>query len=176
MDWCKQLTGVEERSPEQVRRTISVDGDILYTPTGHHRCGRLDVARLSDLRTDARNDDASATTHEGVDVPTAAIDEVVADVRDLHADPANAGAVFRVASQFNLLEMTGPTVTPERGVGIYQNHLTQGPACAFACGGGTIYRNYFVPIRDRAGRIIQRGQTADRQIDTTAGLFDHLAA
>ena len=187
MTWFPRLTGVDEQSPEQVRRTISIDGEFLHSPAGHYRFGRLDVARLSDLRTDARNDDASATTHEGVDVPTAAIDEivdvppatideVVADVRDLHADPANAGAVFQVASQFNLLEMTGPTVTPERGVGIYQDDPTQGPACAIACGAGTIYRNYFVPIRDRAGRIIQRGQTADRQIDTTADLFDHLAA
>lgn len=40
---------------------------------------------------------------------------VVGDVRALHADPAYAGALFQVASQFNLLEMVFERVTPERG-------------------------------------------------------------
>ena len=37
-------------------------------------------------------------------------------MRALHADPANAQALFQVASQFNTLEMTGPSVTPEDGI------------------------------------------------------------
>ena len=48
--------------------------------------------------------------------------------------PENAGALFQVASQLNLLEMTGPEVTPEDGVTIYQDDRTQGPACAIAAG------------------------------------------
>ena len=35
------------------------------------------------------------------------------DVRRLHTQPLNNSALFQVASQFNLLEMTGPDVTPE---------------------------------------------------------------
>jgi hypothetical protein len=87
------------------------------------------------------------------------VNEVVADVQRLHADETNAGALFQVASQFNLLEMVSPSVTPERGVGIYENDPTQGPACAIACGAGTIYRNYFVPVNG------QTGQSAENQID-----------
>jgi hypothetical protein len=34
----------------------------------------------------------------------------------MHQFPENAGALIQVASQFNLLEMTGPEVTPENGV------------------------------------------------------------
>ena len=60
--------------------------------------------------------------------------------------PENAGALFQVASQLNLLEMTGPEVTPEDGVTIYQDDRTQGPACAIAAGAATIYRNYFAPV------------------------------
>ena len=30
----------------------------------------------------------------------------------MHADPELEGALFQVASQFNLLEMTGPSITP----------------------------------------------------------------
>src|SRR5215472_8595773 len=89
---------------------------------------------------------------------------VTGDVRQMHQSPENAGALFQVASQFNLLEMVSPTVTPEHGVTRYQHDRTQGPACAIAAGAATIYRNYFVPI---AGG---HGQTANRQLDGLADL------
>jgi hypothetical protein len=93
---------------------------------------------------------------------------VTGDVRRLHAAPENAGALFQVASQFNLLEMVGPSVTPEHGVTRYQHDHTQGPACAIAAGAATIYRNYFVPVGG------SYGQTANRQIDTLAALGEAL--
>jgi len=71
---------------------------------------------------------------------------VIGDVRKMHQEPENAGALFQVASQFNLLEMDRPTVTPEDGVTRYQHDRTQGPACAIAAGAATIYRNYFAPV------------------------------
>ena len=61
---------------------------------------------------------------------------VCGDVRQMNRQPANAGALFQVASQFNLLEMTGPAVTPEEGVTRYQGDPTQGPACANRCRDG----------------------------------------
>ena len=61
------------------------------------------------------------------------------DVRALHGAPEHANALFQVASQFNLLEMVGPEVTPEDGVTRYQGDKTQGPACAIAAGAATIY-------------------------------------
>ncbi|MEP1519048.1 hypothetical protein [Ascidiaceihabitans sp.] len=70
--------------------------------------------------------------------------DVVADVQALHKVPAHAGAVFQVASQFNMLEMMSPRGSPEQGVGTYEHDQTQGPACAIACGAGTVFRNYFV--------------------------------
>jgi hypothetical protein len=85
--------------------------------------------------------------------------EIVGNVQEMHCLPSNKHALFQAASQFNLLEMVGPDVTPERGVGIYEMDYTQGPACAIACGAGTIYRNYFVPLNN------QLGQSATNQID-----------
>jgi hypothetical protein len=41
----------------------------------------------------------------------------------MHQSPTNAGAVFQVASQFNLLEMISPEITPEHGV-TYQHDRT----------------------------------------------------
>lgn len=80
------------------------------------------------------------------------ISVVTGDVRRMHLFPENAGALFQVASQFNLLEMVSPDVTPEHGVTRYQNDRTQGPACAIAAGAATIYRNYFVPIGGSQGQ------------------------
>jgi hypothetical protein len=89
---------------------------------------------------------------------------LVSDARALHRHPDFAGATFQVASQFNALEMVGPNVTPEHGVTRYMHDPTQGPACAIAAGAATIWRSYFAP----GGGAV--GQTADRQIDTLAGL------
>ncbi|TWU58538.1 hypothetical protein Poly51_13170 [Rubripirellula tenax] len=161
MTWFTKLTGIEEESPEQVRRELSIDGDQIVCPNGKRFAfGTLETPKLSDLR----------HTVSQLDVPArpSTIREQVGDVRQLHADSANANALFQVASQFNLLEMTGPSVTPERGVGIYESDPTQGPACAIACGAGTIYRNYFALVGDRIG------QSADHQIDCSADLGSRL--
>ncbi len=93
---------------------------------------------------------------------------VIGDVRQMHHSSENAGAVFQVASQFNLLEMTGPEVSPEDGVTRYQHDRTQGPACAIAAGAATIYRNYFAPVGGRDG------QTKDRQFNGLADLGEVL--
>jgi hypothetical protein len=77
----------------------------------------------------------------------------------MHRLPDNTGALFQVASQFNMLEMICPSVTPEDGVTRYMSDPTQGPACAIAAGAATIYRNYFVPADGALG------QTAKRQLD-----------
>lgn len=87
------------------------------------------------------------------------VSTIAADVSELHRAKEYAGTLFMVASQFNLLEMTGPDITPEDGVGRYVYDRTQGPACAIAAGAATIFRNYFVPIGD------QTGQTATRQLN-----------
>ncbi len=157
MTWFDQLTGLDESSPEHVRTHLALEGDSLVCPNGRRIAfGRLETPSLGDLRARVR----------ALDPPRGrlTVGEVVADVRRLHAEPGHADALFQVASQFNLLEMVGPSKTPDMGVGIYEFDHTQGPACAIACGAGTIYRNYFA----RVGETI--GQSADRQIDCAADL------
>jgi len=126
MDWFSALTGLPSDRLDVVRAGILQDGAELVLRTS----GRRLVAALAELPAP----------------PTGPVRlrlrEVVADVKALHADPGNAGAVFQVASQFNLLEMIGPMVTPEDGIARYETDQTQGPACAMACAAGTIYRNY----------------------------------
>ncbi len=158
MTWFEQLTGFREDSPGQVRENMAVDGERLTSLVSGREfsCGRLETPSLGHLQ-----DRVGCSNH-----PTGklSVRELVANVQDLHADEANEGCLFQVASQFNLLEMVSPDVTPEHGVGIYENDFTQGPACAIAAGAGTIYRNYFAVI---SGQV---GQSARNQIDCLADI------
>ena len=154
--WFEPLTGFAETDADSVRAQLRVDGEQLISAANGRSIGigRLTTPSLEALRS------AVADTGPGV------VSEVVADVTDLHTNPANHGAVFQVASQFNLLEMPIPSVTPLDGVDGYSTDQTQGPACAIACGGATIFRNYFVTV----GAGSDPGQTAERQIDCLADL------
>lgn len=162
MDWFERLTGFPETSYEATRAQLEVsDGRLRSRANGRsYGIGWLELISLDALRAQTRD----------VAVPGRLTLEIAqGDVRRMHADPRNAGALFQVASQFNLLEMIGPEVTPEAGVGRYEADPTQGPACAVAAGAGTIWRNYFVPVDG------QPGQTRDRQLDALADLGAALA-
>ena len=150
--WFEELTGFKEISPEYVRDTITIDGQNLISKVNNksYQFGSLEVVSLEQLR-------EQQLSHSNSD--TIKVSEIVADIQGLHADQKNENALFQAASQFNLLEMVGPEVSPKAGVGIYENDFTQGPACAIACGAGTIYRNYFAPVNN------QTGQTDGHQID-----------
>lgn len=150
MSWFTDLTGIEPETPQSVGELLTLEGSSLISAANSRRfeIGTLTVPSLSDLRR--------------IDPPRdgrISVQEIVADVQRLHELPENSGAAFQVASQFNLLEMAGPSLIPELGVGLYERDRTQGPACAIACGAGTIYRNYFAPVHGEVG------QSADRQID-----------
>jgi hypothetical protein len=154
--WFEALTGFSEDEVEDVAAMFAISGDeITSTVNGRTmRVGRFETPTLGELR--QRAVDANGRS------ATLTLREVVADAQALHREAAHSGAVFQVASQFNTLEMVSPSVTPEAGIDGYEHDRTQGPACAVACGAGTIHRNYLVPVD---GGI---GQTATRQIDCLA--------
>lgn len=158
MSWFENLTGCVGESHESVREHLFIDGRRLHSRLNGRSWlfGELETPTLAQLRQRVRN--------IKYDLVPISVRNVVGNVQHLHLNGANENAVFQVASQFNLLEMTSPRVTPECGVGIYEKDFTQGPACAIAAGAGTTYRNYFVDIN---GRI---GQTADNQIDCLSGI------
>ncbi len=160
--WFETLTGFHEESPEQVRSLITLDANLLQSEVNGNEyiCGLLETPSLAELRERVR----ASNYKRG----SLSVGEVVANVQDLHLDEKNNDALFQVASQFNLLEMTSPNVTPECGVGIYENDHTQGPACAVAAGAGTIYRNYFAHVKG------QTGQSTNNQIDCLADLGEAL--
>lgn len=161
MDWFEKLTGFREAGYDETRARLEIAGTRLRSRVNgeSYETGALELVSLQTLR-----ERAEAGGHLPGRIRTSV---VTGDVRRMHRSPETAGALFQVASQFNLLEMVSPDVTPEHGVTRYQNDHTQGPACAIAAGAATIYRNYFAPIGGG------QGQTATRQLD---GLTDLGAA
>ena len=140
MDWFEKLRGFRELDYDSTRAKFRVQGTRLQSLVNGktYGIGELEVLSLADLRD--RTEAATPLTGR------LRVRVIVGDVRPMHQLPEYAGAVFQVASQFNFLEMIGPTVTPDDGVTRYQCDHTQGPACAIAAGAATIYRNYFAPV------------------------------
>ncbi len=157
MNWFERLVGFQEQSYIQTKESLRIDDDrLVSTVNGRsYGIGSLELVSLQSLR------DRVAGSNGGLGKLN--VSSIVGDVRQLHSDAQYSGAMFQVASQFNLLEMVAPHITPEHGVGRYEGDPTQGPACAMAAGAATIYRNYFVPVGGIAG------QTSQRQIN---GLSD----
>jgi hypothetical protein len=163
MDWFERLTGFRETNYADTRAKLRVEGGRLHSTVNSqsYLTGELTLVSLKELR------DRLAISR--IEPRESKVAVVTGDVRKMHQAAEYAGATFQVASQFNLLEMVSPHVTPEQGVTRYQNDHTQGPACAMAAGAATIYRNYFAPV---GGEI---GQTAKRQLDGLADLGITLA-
>lgn len=163
MDWFERLTGFREGNYEDTRRQLDVRGTELRSRVNgrSYGIGNLELPSLDELRERARR--------AGGLPGRLSVRIVIGDARQLHHAPEYAGALFQVASQFNMLEMVSPNVTPEHGVTRYERDRTQGPACAMAAGAATIYRNYFAPIGNTSG------QTASRQLDGLADIGVTLA-
>ena len=160
--WFEGLFGFRESDPETVQRNLRVDGARLISDANgaSYGIGTLETPSVGELRARAQPIEAQAPIR---------VRNVVGEAKALHMDPDHAGAAFQVASQFNLLEMVDPDVTPECGVSGYHYDPTQGPACAVAAAAALIYRNYFAPV---GGGV---GQTADRQIDCLRDVHAALA-
>jgi hypothetical protein len=158
MDWFERLTGFRETNYAETRGKLAVHEQQLKSLVNGkiYGIGELEFVSLETLRQRVKS--------VGGRTGRLRVSLVTGDVREMHRRSEYAGAVFQVVSQFNLLEMTGPDVTPEQGVTIYQNDHTQGPACAIAAGAATIYRNYFVNVNGA------EGQTKERQLDGLADL------
>jgi hypothetical protein len=155
--WFGDLFGFAEGDPDLVRASLELEGTSFRSRANGRsfEFGRLDIPALDELRRASR-----ATGRSGLTT----LEEWVIDARSLHETTEASGALIQVASQFNLLEMIGPSVTPEQGITRYADDPTQGPACAIAAAAGTVYRCHFVPLDGGLG------QARHRQIDCLAGL------
>lgn len=163
MDWFTHITGFTEERYEQTQSKLELIGSRLRSKVNgrEFEIGEFYMPSLADLRAEV------PVLGSGRDKLKVSI--MTGDVRKLLSAREYRGALFQVASQFNMLEMISPSRTPDDGVTIYQNDPTQGPACAIAAGASTIYRNYLVPCD---GSI---GQRASRQLDGLADVGKYLS-
>ncbi len=88
-DWFTKLTGFSERSPNEVRENIAIRDCRLSSKINDQsfQFGCLEIASLRELR------ERVAKVANGAGKLQVA--ELVGDAKALHADSANAGAVFR---------------------------------------------------------------------------------
>lgn len=131
MSWFERALGFHE---EDLSMNMFQYGS-LNTPKEIFKIGKLAVPSVQELRAKVRKLPLE-------NFKKTILAEKLGDVGNFHKSPENVGALFQVASQFNLLEMTSPDVTPEGGITRYEHDRTQGPICAMACPAGTLYRNY----------------------------------
>ncbi|HXM24610.1 MAG TPA: hypothetical protein VN957_01190 [Chthoniobacterales bacterium] len=113
MDWFERLTGFRETGYVETRGKLRVEGPQLQSLINGRRfgIGELELVSLQALRERMK----SAGGLPG----RLKVGVVTGDVRHMHRLPENAGALFQVACQFNLLEMTGA-----RGnTGKWRHHL-----------------------------------------------------
>ena len=194
MTWFEQTFGFREQEYGLTQRRCRMQGEMLLIDTDPPRTfqvGRLELPSLGELRqrvsglaefpspllapitTRDCSDDATEGVVQGImpdfraGSPGLAVCNILADAHALHTRPEVHGALIQVASQFNLLEMPGPSVTPEDGITAYAHDHTQGPACALACAPATLFRNYLVRV-DANSDVI--GQTRLRQINALRDL------
>jgi len=99
MDWFEKITGFQETSYEDTRAKLKTKASQLQSLINGKRysIGELELVSLQTLREKAK----SAGGLPG----RLKVGVVIGDVRQMHQSPENAGALFQVASQFNLLEM-----------------------------------------------------------------------
>ena len=100
MDWFERLTGFRETNYDDTRAKLKVDDSRLQSLINEksYGIGELELVPLQALRERVK----SAGGLPG----RLKARVVTGDVRQMHQSPENAGALFQVASQFNLLEMT----------------------------------------------------------------------
>jgi len=142
--WFKKAFGFREESFESTKRKFSfADGTLKSNINDKSfHVGPFDVLPLQDLQTrlvDSRNAGKAMRSGGGL-----LFHNISDSTLDLYLDPANAGAVFQVASLFNCVESDSPATTPEAGVTQGGCQATQGSASASACPAATVFRSYFV--------------------------------
>jgi len=150
----KQLLGFsdQEIGYDGAKRRLRQEGSAITSTENEKRydAGHLKVVSLTELRTRVEGTEGNGPN---------SFQNISEDVRVLLQNRSYAGALFQVASQFNLLEMGDPALRPENGVEIYWSDHSQGPACARTAIGATLFRNYFIPLNGTFG------QTRDNQLN-----------
>ncbi len=154
MTWFEEFFGFAE-NPGSIRQCLSIDKDeesgeyVMTALRGSKTNQAFKVGRFTTPSVASLVEEIGRLEGGG-GASKATFMNVSDDIRSVHHKAAvldsssDPPPVIQAASQFNCLEMVGPSVSPNSGVTQYIRDRTQGPACALSCPSGTVFRNYFV--------------------------------
>lgn len=181
-----ELIGVDEEtfrrwSPEKIASVIrrsTTSGITTYElsprPGITYTAGSFEALSIGALRAmggERRAGGGTFSVVNGVRLPGPCPLAAV-DVGSLQANPANRDAVFLVASNFNALETTGPTVDIDtQRITDYVSDMTQGPAASISAAPGLVLRHYFM-FHDPALVPTDWRQTARRHLNLLSEVTD----
>src|SRR4051812_39662152 len=96
-DWFHRLTGFQEADYESTQRQLEVDGETLRSKVNgrSYAIGMLETPSLEELR-------SRVTAIRPLIAGSIKLSTIAGEARALHASDAYTGALFQVASQFNL--------------------------------------------------------------------------
>eukprot|EP01062_Namystynia_karyoxenos_P002214 TRINITY_DN10784_c0_g1_i1.p1 TRINITY_DN10784_c0_g1~~TRINITY_DN10784_c0_g1_i1.p1 ORF type:complete len:405 (+),score=123.40 TRINITY_DN10784_c0_g1_i1:97-1311(+) len=165
LDWFDHLAGFSEFADGEldlstVHSSLELCSGVLRS-AAHDRAyeaGQFEVARCGELRERVLR--MLARPGSAVRRGAVTLLHKAGDAMAEHADPANSGACFQVASQANCLESASRWHGPASGLTPIIGDFTQGPACALACGAGTISRRYLIDMPSGA-----QGQSVEDQLN-----------
>ena len=157
--WFEKLLGFKEEPYNKTKKKLAIRGKKLHSLVNDksYEVGELELKSLKELREESR-----LIKKENNIRKKNKLRLIEGNVKKFLRSGDNHQALFQVASQFNMLEMSDPSINPEDGVTRYRYDYTQGPACSIATGAATIYRNYFVPNNGIFG------QTKEKQLNGLA--------
>lgn len=119
--WFDELTGFSESAAKIYAHFSAKDGQLQNNLTGISlSCGQLTTPSLNELR-------YSVASLPAITLGKLSVTERVVDVQTLHRDPTNAGALFQVASQFNLLERFLMRLAQSRALAIINTTAHKAP-------------------------------------------------
>lgn len=146
--WFEGLFGFSETAYDATRNNLEVVGTILRSRV-NHRSYAIGTLSTPAVRPGIARPGGAAP--RGASWLAQGLQHLRG--RETHAYESGAPPCAVLGRlQFNLLEMTGPEVTPEHGISEYVHDKTQGPACALPAGAATVYRNHFAPTVARSAK------------------------
>lgn len=167
MSWFQDTFGFPESRDAVHLYMWELDGWLHSTANGRAwRVGDFTTPSLRELE----GAEPGRAKQQGVEMEGAKQGRLVlrvvqGEVGALMRDPANAGAVFQVASQANCLEFPHRRCVPEAGITGYPLDRTQGPAACMATPAAALWRCHLIPMEAHGAAAPQLGQTAHCQVN-----------
>lgn len=152
IDFCRTVLGVSEKAIQKMslKDRITVAKEAMVE-NGEVSFGRIDLYSIDELRKKTEN----RKPFKGEGSVSVIVDPTI-DVKDLQADPQNAGANFQIASNFNGQE-AGQFCGDDRSLNELQSIFAQGEQASMSAYPGIFFRKYFSGPINLLDELVAKG-------------------